>query len=140
MDYNEDMKKAFIEMLRNEGQLTDEEIANRARNSHFVTGGTIINLLTDFAKYRYNKEYNQTSDKYRHALINCLASQRGVKDAIRADQASRLREFSDVMTGSNTQEASNDDMYANLIGRYLGLKYPEGDCDELVQRYIKKTY
>lgn len=27
------------------------------------------------------------------------------------------------------------------LGRqFIGLKLPNGDCDELVQRYIKKTY
>lgn len=31
-------------------------------------------------------------------------------------------------------------MAANYLGRYLGLKYPEGDCDEMVQRYIRKVY
>lgn len=28
--------------------------------------------------------------------------------------------------------------YANNLGRYLGFKYPDGDCDEMVQRYISK--
>lgn len=134
------MNKVLAEILMEEGGITSKEIADRARNSHFINGGTIIKLLTDFAKYRYNPKYNKTSDKYRHALINCLAAQRGIKDTIRADQASRLREFYDVKSGSNTPEASNEDMQANLIGRFLGLKYPKGDCDELVQRYIKKTY
>lgn len=26
----------------------------------------------------------------------------------------------------------------NNLGRYLGFKYPDGDCDEMVQRYISK--
>ena len=31
-------------------------------------------------------------------------------------------------------------LYANKIGRLLGGKYPKGDCDELVQRYIDRHY
>ena len=34
---------------------------------------------------------------------------------------------------------SKGDNYANLIGRLLGRKYPNGDCNELIQKYIKKT-
>lgn len=38
-----------------------------------------------------------------------------------------------------TQQDSGKDMDANLTGRFLGIKYPDGDCDELVQRYYKKN-
>ena len=53
--------------------------------------------------------------------------------------ASDLREWNDVRTGSNTIDTSKGDNYANLIGRLLGSKYPNGDCNELIQKYIKKT-
>lgn len=29
-------------------------------------------------------------------------------------------------------------MEANEIGRFLGYKYPEGNCDEMVRKYIRK--
>ncbi|MBO4294714.1 MAG: hypothetical protein J5896_04645 [Alphaproteobacteria bacterium] len=57
-----------------------------------------------------------------------------------ANKLSRLREYYDVYSKANTPEASEQDMFANKIGQLLGLKYPNGDCDEMVQRYIKKTY
>ena len=62
------------------------------------------------------------------------------KEAIEADNLSRFKEFYDILLKKNTPEESSEDMYANKIGRYLGYKYPQGDCDELVQRYIKKIY
>ena len=49
------------------------------------------------------------------------------------------QEWNDVRTGSNTIDTSQGDNYANLIGRLLGSKYPNGDCNELIQKYIKKT-
>lgn len=135
------MSELLAELLEKEGALTGEEVAERTRNSHMVNYGTAIpNILKDFVKYRYDKDYRGLSDKYRHAMVNCLAAQRGVKDAIRVHNLSGLKEFFDVHSGGNTPEESNEDMSANLIGRYLGLKHPKDDCDELVQRYIKKTY
>lgn len=54
--------------------------------------------------------------------------------------ASNLREWNDMRTGSNTLDSSEGDQYANKIGRFLGSKYPEEDCDELIQRYINRRY
>ena len=78
------------------------------------------------------------TDKYKHAYINCRAAQYGQGGADIATLASNLREWNDKRTGSNTLDSSEGDQYANKIGRLLGGKYPEGDCDELVQRYIEK--
>ena len=50
----------------------------------------------------------------------------------------QLKEIYDIYSKNNTKEESEKDMDANLTGRFLGLKYPDGDCDELVQRYYKK--
>lgn len=140
-DYEKDLKKAYIKALADTGGMSDDEWIERTRNSHMLNDGSeVIGILKDFLNYRYNPKVRGLSDKYRHAMINCLASQRGIKDSIRANNLSRLREFFDVHLGSNTPESSEQDMMANKIGQLLGLKYPNGDCDEMVQRYIKKQY
>lgn len=129
------MAEAYAKMLEKEGEIPPSTFADRARNSHII-GLATFGIIKDYAKYRPIK-YN---DKYKHAMINCLAAQRGIKDGIRAENYSRLKEFYDVSSGTNTPIESSEDIYANSIGRYLGTKYPQGNCDELVQRYIKKTY
>lgn len=73
-------------------------------------------------------------------MLNYLSAQRGTGGLLGIDILSRLKEYLDVLSGRNTQKASDEDMAANRIGRYFGTKYPKGNCDELVQRYIKKTY
>ena len=100
------------------------------------------------AECRKNKELTQVdlaeklnvTDKYKHAYMNCVAAQYGQGGADIATLASNLREWNDVRTGSNTLDSSQGDQYANKIGRLLGGKYPKGDCDELVQRYIDRHY
>ena len=54
--------------------------------------------------------------------------------------ASNIRETHDRMTGSNKLDNSMCDQYANMIGRLLGSKYPDGDCNALIQKYIKRKY
>ena len=70
--------------------------------------------------------------------MNCNAAQFGQGGTDIATLTSNLKEWKDVTLGSNTLDSSQGDQYANQIGRLLGSKYPNGDCDELVQRYIKK--
>ena len=70
--------------------------------------------------------------------MNCLSSQYGQGGADIAELASNIRETHDRMTGANSLDNSMGDQYANMIGRLLGSKYPNGDCDALVQKYIKK--
>ena len=82
----------------------------------------------------------KVTDKYKHAFMNCSASLYGQGGADVAKLASDVREFYDITTGANTLDNSQGDQYANQIGRLLGSKYPNGDCDELIQRYIKKYY
>lgn len=48
------------------------------------------------------------------------------------------KEGRDLFAGSNTWDASCADNYANKIGRLMGTKYPNRDCDEMLQQYIKK--
>ena len=140
-EYEKNLRDAYVKVLEETGGISSEEFADRTRRSHMLNDGSeLINIVNDFLKYRYDPNVRGLSDKYRHAMINCLASQRGIKDSLRANNLSRLREFFDVLSEQNTPDASEQDMYANKIGQLLGLKYPEGDCDELIQRYIKKTY
>lgn len=129
------MAKAFAKLLSDEGELSPSFFADRTRNSHIVDI-PYIKVIKEAAKYRPLALH----DKYKHAMVNCLAAQQGTKKALDADDFSRLKEFYYVLSRGNTPEESSEDMYANRIGRYLGFKYPQGDCDELVQRYIKKVY
>lgn len=133
-------KQALEALIKDEGLIDGDTIADRARNSHFIGSFSRVNLGKDFLKYRNNPEVNKFSDKYRHAMVNCRAAQRGVFDALTASDLSGLKEKYDIYSGGNTQEESDEDMNANYVGRFLGIKYPEGDCDELIQRYINKKY
>ena len=99
--------------------------------------------LTGGAKAIYNfitlrsKPY---TDKYKHSLINCKSAQsgKGGYDAIKV--FSDYKEHDDVSSGANTIDSSLADQYANKTGRLLGTKYPSGDCDEMVQKYINKKW
>lgn len=57
--------------------------------------------------------------------MNCNASQYGQGGADIAKLVSNLRELFDVLSGSNTLDSSNEDQYANKIGKLLGSKYPD---------------
>ena len=120
--------------MQNEGYLTDRNIAKVARRSNFTPGLAPMRIVND-ASDIYNKKFN---DKYKHAYINCINAQQGTKNTLWADYLSRLKEIYDIYSKNNTREESEKDMDANLTGRFLGLRYPDGDCDELVQRYYKK--
>lgn len=133
--YENSMAKAFAKLLREEGVIPSSVFAERTRNSHYI-GIPYVKAIKDASKY-YPFALH---DKYKHAMVNCLSAQEGTAKAIEADNLSRLKEFYDILLKKNTPEESSEDMYANKIGRYLGYKYPQGDCDELVQRYIKKIY
>ena len=78
------------------------------------------------------------SDKYKHAVINCEAAQYGEGGYDIATLVSWGKEARDVWTGQNTKDSSESDNYANKIGRLLGTKYPNDDCQVIVQKYIDK--
>lgn len=127
-------KKAYDNVVRHEGNFTppDQNIFNYAKSA--VQGG--MDLISNFSNMR---KMNVT-DKYKHAMMNCNAAQYGQGGADVATLASNLREWNDKRTGSNTLDSSEGDQYANKIGRLLGGKYPKENCDELIQRYIKKNW
>ncbi len=78
------------------------------------------------------------SDKYKHAVINCEAAQYGEGGNDMAKLVSWRKEARDVWTGQNTNDSSASDNYANKIGRLLGTKYPNDDCQVIVKKYIDK--
>ena len=127
-------KQVYDNVVRHEGNFTppDQNMFNYAKSA--IQGG--MNLVSNFSDMR---KMNVT-DKYKHAMMNCNAAQYGQGGADVATLASNLREWNDKRTGSNTLDSSEGDQYANKIGRLLGGKYPEEDCDELIQRYIKKNW
>lgn len=127
-------KLVYDNVVRHEGNFIppDQNVFNYAKSA--IQGG--INLVSNFSNMR---KMNVT-DKYKHAMMNCNAAQYGQGGTDIATLASNLREWNDKRTGSNTLDSSNGDQYANKIGRLLGGKYPNGDCDELIQRYIKKNW
>lgn len=98
--------------------------------------GGSINMIKNFPDMNKLK----VTDKYKHAMMNCNAAQYGQGGADIAEIASNVREFYDTTTGANSLDSSQGDQYANRIGRLLGSKYPNGDCGELIQRYIQKKY
>lgn len=127
-------KQVYDNVIRHEGNFIppDQGMFNYAKSA--IQGG--VNLVSNFSDMR---KMNVT-DKYKHAMMNCYAAQYGQGGADIATLASNLREWNDKRTGSNTLDSSEGDQYANKIGRLLGGKYPKEDCDELVQRYIKKNW
>ncbi len=99
-------------------------------------GSAALHLKDDYNRL---KDQNVT-DKYKHALMNCHAAQYGPGGSHAAWLASGAKEMYDKWSGNNTSDASDADNYANEIGRLLGRKYPNANCDELLPPYIKKTY
>ncbi|MCX4348526.1 MAG: hypothetical protein OSJ76_01940 [Alphaproteobacteria bacterium] len=126
--------EALAELLMQEGALTGHEIADRTRKQSIFDPAVFWETYKNFNHYRPLR----LNDKYKHAMMNCLASQRGTGALLGIDILSRLKEKFDVLSGNNTQKESDEDMKANEIGRFLGYKYPEGNCDEMVRKYIRK--
>ena len=89
----------------------------------------------------YSSLYNMAlHDKYKHAYLNCIAAQQGYLNDTLINKLSQMKEFYDVKTSRNTEQESAQDMYANLIGRYLGSHYPYAKCEDLITPYISKEY
>ena len=80
-------------------------------------------------------------DKFKHAAMNCHAAQNGYWGNQIISGLSGFKEFKDVyISGNNEREASDEDMAANLIGRYLGNRYPRYDCENMISHYISRKY
>ncbi len=129
-----DGKKVYDDVVKIEGDYNPKNQGLIDYTASAINGTT--NLVNNYFPLKDLK----VSDKYKHAFMNCSASQYGQGGADVAKLASDVREFYDTTTGANTLDNSQGDQYASQIGRLLGSKYPNGDCDELIQRYIKKYY
>ena len=129
-----DGQQAYNNVVKQEGNFTMPY--QRPEFYQLAVAKAVPNMANNYFDL---KKLNVT-DKYKHAYMNCAAAQYGQGGADIATLASNLREWNDVRTGSNTLDSSQGDQYANKIGRLLGGKYPKGDCDELVQRYIDRHY
>ena len=129
-----DGKRTFDYVKKNEGNIFPIEqnlldYVSSLFSGVFKTGYNYIALR--------NKPY---TDKYKHAFINCKSAQSGQGGYDAVKYISDLKERKDIKSGTNTIDSSKSDDYANRIGRLLGSKYPEGDCDELVKTYINKNW
>ena len=116
----------------NENNFSNTNIGDYIKSA-MIGGRNIVNDYFDVNPLKL-------TDKYKHAYINCHAAQNGKGGADIAKFLSSAKEFYDVTFGNNTQDASDADNYANRIGRVLGTKYPKGNCNELVGKYIKKQW
>lgn len=130
----EDGKKVYENVVDKEGKFTQPIQQSDLYQLSAIKA--LINILNNFYKLSPLK----ITDKFKHAYINCNASQYGQGGEDVARLVSNLREWDDVRTGSNTLDSSNGDQYANKICRLLGGKYPGEDCNELVEKYIKRFY
>lgn len=99
---------------------------------------SVINSIPNIASNYQKLKDAKLTDKYKHAFINCNAAQYGQGGADFVKNIADARELFDIITGTNSIDSSRGDQYANEIGRLLGSKYSTGDCDALVQKYIKK--
>ena len=129
-----DGKKVYDDVVKIEGDYNPQD-----QNAFSYDWAAIKTIPQMYNNYLRLKDAG-LSDKYKHAYINCSASQNGKGGADVATIVSGIREWNDIRTGANSLDSSQGDQYANQIGRLLGGKYPNGDCDELIQRYIKKYY
>ena len=127
-------KQVYENVVRNEGNYQPQE------QNILKYGNSAIKAIPNMINNYMNLKNANLTDKYKHAFMNCNAAQYGKGGEDIAKLASNAREFYDIKTGSNTIDTSQGDNYANLIGRLLGRKYPNGDCNELIQKYIKKYW
>lgn len=129
-----DGKSVYDDVISREGTFVPENQNMMDYAKSFYQGSK--DLLDNFS----TMSRATATDKYKHAYMNCKTAQHGLGGAHAGALASNAREFIDRLLGKNTPDSSEGDQYANRIGRFLGGKYPDDDCDELVQRYIKKRY
>ena len=128
----EDGKKVFDFVVKKEGIPT----YNKQSPFEYIYSGVVAvpTIINNYLRLKNQK----VSDKYKHAVINCSASQYGKGASDMGHIVSGLKEKYDLISGNNTYDESNGDDYANQIGDLMGTKYPNEDCYEIIQRYIDK--
>ena len=116
----------------------DEDDENKENTRGIVDGfNSLKKIYQDYKKYAPMK----INDKYKHALLNCRAAQRGPLAENLITNLSRLKEFSDVyITKSNTEQESFEDTQTNTFGRSLGRFNKNGNCEEMVQQRYKRNF
>lgn len=129
-------RETLTNVLLNEGSL-EFEPKNKKHGYYLSQIMALPRIVNDFNEMRKSPY----TDKFKHSYINCHASQlgEGAKDLV--ENMSLLKEIYDVEykeNNPNTPDSSMADKYANRIGRFMGTKYPDGDCDEMLGKYIKK--
>ncbi len=135
------------------GDINFKEVRKRVERENPVCRQASADLfsqkqsLVNFTKNLYDVYQNAEKlkleplhDKYKHAMVNCLAAQHGLDGLSAVSLVSQIKEWNDVRQGINTQEESEQDMVANIIGSYLGSVYPDENCENLLTPYISKQY
>ena len=133
-DTASDGKKVYDYVVQKEGYFQPRE------QNVFSYDYAALNGLYDMTRSYFQLKNNDITDKYKHAYMNCVAAQYGKGGTDMARIVSGLGEINDIVRGTNTIDSSQGDNYANKIGRLLGGKYPQVECDEMVRRYINKYY
>ena len=132
------VKRAQISKIESGKSITYSTIVRAFKAMGVKTASLDMGAMVDIIK-NYNKYKDLAiNDKYKHAMINCQAAQRGTGGALGSSFFAGLKELYDINSKNNTIDESHEDDIANNIGRYLGFKYPYGDCDEMVRKYIRK--
>ena len=127
-----DGEKVWNHVLQQEGVV--EPRSQNIFSYLYSLGAGLGNMYGNYQNFTPIK----MSDKYKHAVINCEAAQYGEGGNDMAKLVSWGKEARDVWTGQNTNDSSASDNYANKIGRLLGTKYPNDDCQVIVKKYIDK--
>ncbi len=123
--------------VKNDHPYFSSEAYNKKWNTPIIEQ---ISYMPEIYK-NYSSLYDMAlHDKYKHAYLNCIAAQQGYLNDALINNLSQMKEVYDVKTSRNTEQESAQDMYANLIGRYLGSHYPYAKCEDLITPYISKEY
>ncbi len=78
------------------------------------------------------------NDKYKHAYISCIEAQKGGTEAAVVAAGGLYKEYIDQKKKSNTLSENWNDIKADVYGIYQGRRFPNGDCNKLVQKKYKK--
>lgn len=84
------------------------------------------------------KNTDGTLDKYFHCMANCKATRRGPGGEAAAECISDMRELTDMMRGTSTQDQSAADQHANRFGREAGRDLSTGSCSNACSALLPK--
>ena len=75
-------------------------------------------------------------DKYNHAVLSCRGAQ--YSPAISSDLVF-FKEYMDHRRGQSLKENHND-LNADVFGTRMGARYPDKDCEEMIEIYMPRKY